>query len=212
MVAWLSELTRRTAKRLPYADHIIALGSDGKISEQGTFESLNAAGGYVSSFTLPPPDWAYNPGHDDSDRDFDPKFTHRVLEPTTTEKDTELKANRRTGDTSIYLYYIKLTGWIATIIFVVCITGFIFCTSFPSMDLSLCKTAINPSSLTSSSSYLGEMVGHGERGSAERKSGLLSGNLFPPRGNGPDISLGQLLVSQCLSGRACGNSDTKLEI
>ncbi|KAK3322938.1 P-loop containing nucleoside triphosphate hydrolase protein [Apodospora peruviana] len=46
-----------SAKRLPYSDHIISLGADGQINGQGTFHELNNAGGYVSSFSLPPADW-----------------------------------------------------------------------------------------------------------------------------------------------------------
>jgi ATP-binding cassette subfamily C (CFTR/MRP) protein 1 len=37
---------------LPQADQIIALGSDGAISEQGTFAELNSRDGYVRSFCL----------------------------------------------------------------------------------------------------------------------------------------------------------------
>ncbi|KAL2157845.1 hypothetical protein VTH06DRAFT_4897 [Thermothelomyces fergusii] len=58
-------LVSSSAKRLPYSDHIVCLGSDGKIDSQGTFAQLDAAGGYVSSFCLPRADWAYIPEDDD---------------------------------------------------------------------------------------------------------------------------------------------------
>jgi hypothetical protein len=50
-------LTAFTAKRLPYADHVVCLGSKGEIVEQGTFAELNDAGGYVASFSLRKADW-----------------------------------------------------------------------------------------------------------------------------------------------------------
>jgi ATP-binding cassette subfamily C (CFTR/MRP) protein 1 len=47
------------SKRLSYADHIICLGADGRISEQGSFDKLNSTGGYVSLLHVPAPDWTY---------------------------------------------------------------------------------------------------------------------------------------------------------
>ena len=49
-----------------------------------------------------------------------------------TEDDIQADANRRTGDTAIYLYYISSVGWIPTLIFIVSIIIFIFGISFPS--------------------------------------------------------------------------------
>lgn len=118
----------RVAKRLPYADHIVALGKDGVIAEQGSFDDLNRAGGYVASFTLPPPDWDY-------ELDMAPATKYVYSPPATATQATEAiaaEASRRTGDVSIYLYYVGSVGWITTIIFAVAMTGFTFCISFPS--------------------------------------------------------------------------------
>lgn len=40
--------------------------------------------------------------------------------------------SRRTGDVKIYMYYARSVGWLATLLFVVAITGFVFSVSFPS--------------------------------------------------------------------------------
>ena len=50
-------------------------------------------------------------------------YTHNGGDPDT---------SRQTGDVKIYLYYVKSVGWVASLIFVAAIIGFVFCTSFPS--------------------------------------------------------------------------------
>jgi ATP-binding cassette, subfamily C (CFTR/MRP), member 1 len=119
-----------TAKRVPYADHIISLDAKGKIAEQGRFDDLNSTGGYVSSFTLPTSDWDYKP---EGDVTYNTQaYAHIPPNPNQLTDNLEAEANRRTGDVSIYLYYIRSIGWWPTIIFIVAITAFIFCISFPS--------------------------------------------------------------------------------
>ncbi|KAH9869491.1 hypothetical protein IAQ61_006697 [Plenodomus lingam] len=121
-----------SAKRLPYSDHIVALGGGGTIVEQGSFAKLNLSGGYVSGFDLPPPDWDYSP--EKHVYEAPPKYTERQVSDTKiTEDDIQAEANRRTGDTAIYLYYIRNVGWIPTLIFMVSIVIFIFGISFPSI-------------------------------------------------------------------------------
>jgi ATP-binding cassette subfamily C (CFTR/MRP) protein 1 len=120
-----------TAKRLPYCDHIVALNKEGRIVEQGTFEKLNISGGFVSGFDLALPDWDYSA--EKHDYEAPPRYTERQASSTQlTEDDIQAKSNRRTGDTAIYLYYIRSVGWIPTIIFMVSIVIFIFGISFPS--------------------------------------------------------------------------------
>ena len=117
-----------SAKRLPYADHIVALSSDGRILEQGNFKELSGAGGYISSFNLPPPDWNYLAAYSKFSEVEKEKLNPSVeIIPGETADD----ASRRNGDISVYLYYIRAVGWMATLIFVLAISAFIFCISFP---------------------------------------------------------------------------------
>ncbi len=137
-----------TAKRLPYSDYIVCLGSSGVIDEQGSFSNLNQAGGYVSSFSLPRADWAYAPENDDQilgvslDKEqgeiaiTEPKEVDSGISLTSSETacpgEGEDSISRRTGDIQIYFYYIKSVGWRAILIFVFAIIGFVVCISFPS--------------------------------------------------------------------------------
>lgn len=131
-------LTECTAKRLPYADHIVALDGNGRISEHGDFTLLNATGGYVSSFTLPPPGWDYKPEQNDLTAGTSvSNYVYCAAVPDATAQAIEADSSRRTGDVSIYLYYVNSVGWIPTIIFVVTITSFVFCITFPSKNSHL---------------------------------------------------------------------------
>ncbi len=114
----------------------MALDKSGQVAEQGSFDELSAAGGYVSSFSLPRANWDEKP-----DEDEDSGYGKEVLQaakyvycPHVTQDTQELEAeaSRQTGDTSIYLYYVGSVGWVAAIIFAVAISGFIFGMTFPS--------------------------------------------------------------------------------
>ena len=51
-------LASSSTKRLPFADHIIVLGENGEIAEQGSFKELTASGGFVSELDLEPVSWS----------------------------------------------------------------------------------------------------------------------------------------------------------
>jgi hypothetical protein len=118
---------RSTVKRVPFADHIIVLEKHGYVTEQGSFSSLNAAGGYISSFAL------NRAGVDTKISTMHKNEPSSVSEyPPQRASDVELESYRGDGDMSIYLYYIQSVGWLQTVAFAVAITGFVFCISFPS--------------------------------------------------------------------------------
>ncbi|KAL1959109.1 hypothetical protein VTO42DRAFT_2896 [Malbranchea cinnamomea] len=135
-------LASSSPKRLPYADHIIVLDSEGRISEQGRFDDLNVTGGYISSFSLQPADWTYKPNltvvPSKGPSISRPPQTQNIAESS---QELEAEANRRTGDISIYLYYIGSIGWGTTLIFVFCISVFVFCISFPTIWLKWWATS-----------------------------------------------------------------------
>ncbi|EAW07798.1 putative ABC multidrug transporter [Aspergillus clavatus NRRL 1] len=117
-----------SAKRLPYADHIVALDKTGHISEQGSFKALDLAGGYVSSFALGSPDWKTKVDK--------PPVEEKPQTKIKSEGKTEViktDPRRQCGDLSIYLYYIQSIGWFPTAVFLVSISAFVFCISFPSI-------------------------------------------------------------------------------
>ncbi|KAJ5158845.1 ABC transporter integral membrane type 1 [Penicillium coprophilum] len=123
-------ITSSSVKRLPYSDHIIVLEPGGRISEQGTFASLNKTGGYVSSFGLSLPDWEYKPKRFSDSPSYSSMDTIQNKEEVPVEEPEHLD---RGGDLGIYTYYINTIGWIPVIIFMVAMAGFVFCISFPSI-------------------------------------------------------------------------------
>ncbi|KAH8602264.1 P-loop containing nucleoside triphosphate hydrolase protein [Bisporella sp. PMI_857] len=122
-------ITTSSVQRLPFADYIVAL-QNGKVSEAGTFLQLNAAGGYVSSFNLPPPNWDYQSTYQASNVE---KHKNSQTKSLASPDDVKDSSSRGSGDSAVYLYYVRNVGWIPTLIFVVAIAGFIFCVSFPSI-------------------------------------------------------------------------------
>ena len=122
------------ANRLPYADHIVVLGDNGHVLEQGSFEELNTGGGYVSSLNLRTANWSSEP-RSALPEDFKPLITDSTGISTATPTVSEADMNRQSGDLSIYLYYIRSVGWPATTIFVAAITVYVFCYTFPSIWL-----------------------------------------------------------------------------
>ncbi|KAF2842938.1 hypothetical protein M501DRAFT_1005649 [Patellaria atrata CBS 101060] len=134
-----------STKRVPDADYVVVLTSDGHIAEQGTFEELAKLGGYISSFDL-----QASKGRDDSFLDDMEKsnssITLNEVKPeiaklVETDESTKAESNRRTGDVSIYIYYVGSIGWFPTFIFVFAITSFVFCFSFPNIWLKWWATA-----------------------------------------------------------------------
>lgn len=134
-------LASSSSKRLPFADHIVALDGSGKIAEQGTFQELNATGGYVAGFELPPADWTVRSSEmTNLDQvlamNTASKITYPTLPPSKeTPETTEFEANKRTGDLAIYAYYAKSVGMFAVVTFIVAMCAYVFCISFPQIWL-----------------------------------------------------------------------------
>lgn len=126
-----------TVKRVPYADHIISLNSEGGISETGGFDTLDKKGGYVASFAMALPDWNYEPA-----MIVIPKVQEVPLKKEAVVKEHD--KTRQEGDTATYMYYVKSVGWGPTMVFIVAMAGFVFCLSFPSIWLKWWATSDDP--------------------------------------------------------------------
>lgn len=137
---------------MPYADHIIVLNKDGKISEQGTFSELNSTGGYVSTFDLKSAEWTLDvdeilPLESGSERSSINKDVKKgTIDELVNYQGQDISelaeddASRRTGDTAVYMYYISAIGWIPTVVFIVCMCAFVICYSYPGKNPSLHST------------------------------------------------------------------------
>ncbi|KAB8210491.1 P-loop containing nucleoside triphosphate hydrolase protein [Aspergillus parasiticus] len=121
-------LSSSSIKRVPFADHIIVLGNEGHVTEQGSFKALDLAGGYISSFALGLPE-QNKPAEKTSNSEKSDVQVSSVEQ----DEDSEVNGPGAGGDISIYLYYVKSIGWLPTLIFIIAITGFVFCISFPSI-------------------------------------------------------------------------------
>lgn len=130
-------ISSSSVKRVPYADHIISLNSDGNISEAGGFDTLDKKGGYVASFALALPDWNYEPA-----MIVVPKVQEIPLKKEAAVK--EHNKTRQEGDMATYLYYVKSVGWGPTMVFIVSMAAFVFCLSFPSIWLKWWATSDDP--------------------------------------------------------------------
>jgi ATP-binding cassette subfamily C (CFTR/MRP) protein 1 len=132
---------------LPYADLVVALGTDGKVAEQGSFVDLNAKDGYVKSFCIE----HVSKGVTNSASDFSDelKVDVKLLRGTPEKTPAAIKAleqSRQTGDMSVYKYYFDATGGLYATPFFFFAACWGFFSTFPSksilsyfgLDLNVC--------------------------------------------------------------------------
>lgn len=118
---------------LASADHIIALGREGKITEQGSFERLLTADGYVQSLMANKSIVSVTDAHQDeiiSESGADasvPKVEYKA-------KQVEVKDDKRrqTGDSTVYKYYFGSIGTVFVVTLLVLEVVWAFLQSFPS--------------------------------------------------------------------------------
>ncbi len=180
-------------KRIPYADHIVVLNEERRLTESGSFGDLAEQSGYISSFSLPAPNW-------DStiEAEYVPKSkpSRTSVQPVKKEDWSEENVHKHRGSLGTYVFYIRAVGWIPTLIFLVTIAGFVFCISFPSKSLTLSTIAL----LIHGHRYLAEMVGCRRRSRTWRAHPALCWYLFRAGGAGHDLSACQLLGCDCKFG------------
>ena len=132
-------LASSSNKRLPFADHIIALDEQGRVAEQGSFEELNASQGYVANLDLHSPDWKSESKQATLDQLVSSTANSALSVMPIKEKDQQeddlFEGNKRTGDLSIYAYYAGSVGWFAVVTFFVAMAAYVFCISFPQIWL-----------------------------------------------------------------------------
>jgi ATP-binding cassette subfamily C (CFTR/MRP) protein 1 len=116
------------AHHLPYADNIIALDTNGRVIEQGSYQHLMSIHGYVSTLSgmskLPNTTRA-------------PEFVldDETLQGLNIEEEQIEDISRRTGDLTVYSFYFQNIGWPLLSTFLVCCVFFILSLSFPQIWL-----------------------------------------------------------------------------
>ncbi|KAF2659533.1 P-loop containing nucleoside triphosphate hydrolase protein [Lophiostoma macrostomum CBS 122681] len=117
---------------LPLADHVIALSSEGTISEQGTFKELQSKNGYVHRLFTEQQDGAATTTADSERSKLSEASTlPQALGIPGTSEDTR----RQTGDWTVYKYYFQTTGKSATMMFFSLSLAWAFFSTFPTVWL-----------------------------------------------------------------------------
>ncbi|KAJ6187634.1 hypothetical protein N7519_002542 [Penicillium mononematosum] len=116
-----------SAHHLLYADNVIALDKDGRITQHGSYSDLMGSDGYIRMFSnnIHPVNTvrAPNIGLDDE----------TLRELNLDDQHTDL--SRRTGDWTVYRFYFQNIGWPLLSIFLACCVLFILGLSFPQIWL-----------------------------------------------------------------------------
>lgn len=116
--------------RFAQADHIITLGPDGTITEQGTFDELRQQGGYVSNLTRRGDRNTQKQGERHAIKGFKQSLVHMKVEES-------IEKENAAGDLTIYSYYIGTFGWLRWLVFCFFCALYGFGTAFPSKSVLL---------------------------------------------------------------------------
>ncbi|CAG8888161.1 unnamed protein product [Penicillium egyptiacum] len=120
-------MATNSAHHLLYADNVIALDKDGRITQHGSYSDLVGSDGYIGmlSDNIHPVDTARAPDivlDDETLRELNLDDQHTDL-------------SRRTGDWTVYRFYFQNIGWPLLSVFLACCVLFILGLSFPQIWL-----------------------------------------------------------------------------
>ena len=154
-------LCTHSVRHLPSADHIIALGTDGRIVEQGTFQDLVANQKYVHSLGVKARDSDSSLSDLESSEKLDEEeiAPDPLLRPRTTDTNVSSHVSdlaRANGDTTIYKHYFKSIGLfnLGAFLTTAAITGFFY--NWMTVWLSFWSAGVtSPTPTHSNSWYLG---------------------------------------------------------
>lgn len=105
---------------LPYSDHIVALGSDGRIAEQGSFALLKECNGYVQSLNVDEAQAKFASTSTSDQDDKEEISTTKEAKDKTSKPAAMVTTGKESApvDLAVYKYYLKSIGWIYALIFV----------------------------------------------------------------------------------------------
>ncbi|KAF5864601.1 hypothetical protein ETB97_007159 [Aspergillus alliaceus] len=130
-------MTTNSPSRLSAADHIIALSSSGTIMEQGTFKDLRSqTDSYIRSLAAPPK--RKKTVHLEVPQASMARAQNRLslnrFSLATLDFESPPPENgRRTGDMSVYWYYIQVLGLVRSLVFVFLIMAYVVVITYPSI-------------------------------------------------------------------------------
>lgn len=108
-------LCTHSVRHLPFADHIIVLGGDGTVVEQGSFDQLASGGNYVHSLGLSKMAGAASDSEDSAAEDnlkaVELPVKAAPAAAPTFEVPKSLASARQLGDWTVYKHYFKAMGF-----------------------------------------------------------------------------------------------------
>jgi ABC-type multidrug transport system fused ATPase/permease subunit len=123
-------LITHSSRHFHLADHIVVLGADGKVAQQGNFDQLREQEGYISNLVL---------GADQTRSEAKPAEKSGLKKkkpPIKTVTATDVSdLTRKTGDIAVYRYYFKSISPIGTFCFLASTALFVFTQFFPQIWL-----------------------------------------------------------------------------
>jgi ABC-type multidrug transport system fused ATPase/permease subunit len=119
-------IATNSTQRLSYADHIIVLGANGSIAQQGSFKELQASNAdFIESCSTPSKQDQTSTSKENTE-DTPMSELPELSEPP-------MEGNHRTGDMSLYLYYAKTVGVWNFIAFTLLMVVYVFFLTFPTI-------------------------------------------------------------------------------
>ena len=115
----------RVVQRLPFADYVVVVNGEGRIAEQGTWQELRDQGSTIQEFV--------NQSSTKSTKSKAKDVTQELPLADPLLEAEEVPANRQSGDTTIYFYYVRVIGYWRTFMFLVLMVCYVFFVSFPGM-------------------------------------------------------------------------------
>ncbi|KAH8903585.1 P-loop containing nucleoside triphosphate hydrolase protein [Coniochaeta sp. PMI_546] len=149
-------LCTHSIRHLPSADHIIALGSEGTLVEEGKFDDLVANKKYVHSLGVKS-SRASGSGQSSgraTPTEMDDETTHHLFRSKTIEaKKSPLDLTRQLGDTTVYRYYYGSIGPFWAFLFLGCgvVSGFFY--NWPTIWLKFWSEDVTKPNPTHSSGF-----------------------------------------------------------
>ncbi|MCJ1433569.1 hypothetical protein MMC27_002932 [Xylographa pallens] len=135
---------------LALSDHVVVMGTNGCVAEQGSFDQLRSLQGFVSNLTSHQPSGESNIQEEQSDDTPQSNSPLPVENPALAQDLT-----RRTGDISVYQYYFKSIGWRLGSIMLSVLILVTFASTFPQEWLNVWVTAEEANPGEHSAMYLG---------------------------------------------------------
>lgn len=118
-------LSTHAAHRLSFADHIIALSTDGAVAEEGTLSTLINAGGYVSKLVV-----RHKAESEDAETDASESPSTSKQDLQSKEDTAPQQPSRIMGDYQVYKFYFGAAGWYKSGVFFILIMSFAFFSRF----------------------------------------------------------------------------------